>query len=89
LIFGNEDGDDDEDDDSDEEVTGGRSFFSETLGLGRPESPDPTKKLRAQLEESEKGEEGHKLDVNGDEEMLDDDSPTAELKPIASECSDH
>lgn len=87
LMFGDEESDNE--DDSDEEVTGGRSFFSETLGLGRPESPDPTKNLRAQLEEFEKGEEGHKLDVDGDEKMSDDDLPTAEPQPIASESSDH
>jgi protein phosphatase PTC2/3 len=53
LMFVNDDNDDDDDDL--EEDHGGRSFFSETLGLGRAESPDPTRNLKAQLTEYEKG----------------------------------
>jgi len=52
LMFVNVDNDDDDDDL--EEDNGGRSFFSETLGLGRAESPDPTRNLKAQLTEYEK-----------------------------------
>jgi protein phosphatase 2C family protein 2/3 len=50
LMFVN-DGNDDDDDDL-EEGNGGRSFFTETLGLGRAESP--TRNLKAQLTEYEK-----------------------------------
>ena len=46
--------DDDDDDDDLEEDNGGRSFFSETLGLGRAEALDSTRNLRAQLTEYEK-----------------------------------
>ena len=52
LMFVNDENDDDDDDL--EEDNGGRSFFSETLGLGRAESPDPTRHLKAQLTEYEK-----------------------------------
>ncbi|KAF4577146.1 Protein phosphatase 2C 2 [Pleurotus pulmonarius] len=44
--------DNDSDDDDDEEDTG-RSFFSETLGIGRSESPDPTRALKAGIDELE------------------------------------
>ena len=54
LMFVNDETEFDDDDDF-EEDNGGRSFFSETLGLGRAPSPDPTKKLKDQLTEYEKG----------------------------------
>ena len=54
LMFVNDEAEFDDDDDF-EEDNGGRSFFSETLGLGRAPSPDPTKKLKDQLTEYEKG----------------------------------
>lgn len=56
LMFGSEDSDEEDS----EEDTGGRSFFSETLGLGKPESPDPGKHLQAQLDEFEKDLESEK-----------------------------
>lgn len=52
LMFVTDENDDDDDDL--EEDNGGRSFFSETLGLGRAESPDLTRNLKAQLTEYEK-----------------------------------
>ncbi|KII90856.1 hypothetical protein PLICRDRAFT_39460 [Plicaturopsis crispa FD-325 SS-3] len=68
LMFGNDDSDDDSgeedldvDDDDGRGSSTARSFFSETLGLGRPESPDPTKSLKAKLDEFEK-------DINNDED---------------------
>lgn len=39
LMFANDESDDEDVIDSDEEATGGRSFFSETLGLGRTPAP--------------------------------------------------
>ncbi|KAG6878909.1 hypothetical protein C0992_006731 [Termitomyces sp. T32_za158] len=51
LMFTGDDSDEDEDG---EEASSGRSFFTETLGLGRAESPSPTSNLKAQLEEFEK-----------------------------------
>jgi protein phosphatase 2C family protein 2/3 len=75
LMFGSEDSDEE---DSEEEAAGGRSFFSETLGLGRPESPDPAKHLKAQLDEYEKDLESEKStsidDADGDSPMLDPSS---------------
>ena len=75
LMFGSEDS---EEEDSEEEAAGGRSFFSETLGLGRPESPDPAKHLKAQLDEYEKDLESEKStsieDADGDSPMLDPSS---------------
>lgn len=75
LMFGSEDS---EEEDSEEEAAGGRSFFSETLGLGRPESPDPAKHLKAQLDEYEKDLESEKStsidDTDGDSPMLDPSS---------------
>ncbi|KAG6918764.1 hypothetical protein DXG01_011955 [Tephrocybe rancida] len=58
-------GDDDSDDDDSGEEVSGRSFFTETLGLGRAESPDPTSRIKAQLEDYEK-------DIR-DEDGADDD----------------
>jgi len=54
LMFVNDEAEFDDDDDF-EEDNGGRSFFTETLGLGRAQSPDPTKKLKDQLTEYERG----------------------------------
>lgn len=75
LMFGS---DDSEEDDSEDEAAGERSFFSETLGLGRPESPDPAKHLKAQLDEYEKDLESDKStsieDADGDSPMLDPSS---------------
>lgn len=51
LMFVNDDNDFDDDDLED---NGGRSFFSETLGLGRAKSPDLTRNLKEQLTEYEK-----------------------------------
>ena len=52
LMFVNDENDFDDDDL--EEDNGGRSFFTETLGLGRAKSPDSTRNLKAQLTEYEK-----------------------------------
>lgn len=75
LMFGSEDS---EEEDSEEEAAGGRSFFSETLGLGRPESPDPAKNLKEQLVEYEKElESGKSEDADGDSPMLPPSSEKA------------
>ena len=54
LMFVNDDVDDDIDDVDLEEGNAGRSFFSETLGLGRAEPPGSASNLKAQLTEYEK-----------------------------------
>ncbi|GLB38422.1 putative serine/threonine phosphatases, family 2C, catalytic domain [Lyophyllum shimeji] len=59
-------GNDDSDDDDSEEEVSGRSFFTETLGLGRPESPDPTQRIKAQLDALEK-------DIREEDGTIDDD----------------
>jgi len=64
LMFGS---DDSEEEDSEEESAGGRSFFTETLGLGRAESPDPTKNLKAQLDEYEKDIQNEGTEVEEEE----------------------
>lgn len=66
LMFTNEDSDDD---DSGDEGQSGRSFFTESIGLGRSESPDPTKSLKAQLDEFEKGIQDEDVDKDGDTQM--------------------
>jgi protein phosphatase 2C family protein 2/3 len=53
LMFVDTDTDSDDDDDFDVESSG-RSYFSETLGFGRAQSPDPTIKLMHRLAEYEK-----------------------------------
>lgn len=68
LMFGTS-GDGDDDDSDEDDVSGSRSFFSESLGLGRPESPDPTKNLKAQLDEFEKDLRDEGTDVDGDSVM--------------------
>jgi len=80
LMFGSEDS---EEEDSEEEAAGGRSFFTETLGLGRSESPGPAKHLKAQLDEYEKDLESEKStnikDADGDSPMLDPSSEKGAL----------
>ncbi|KAJ3509423.1 hypothetical protein NLJ89_g5230 [Agrocybe chaxingu] len=86
LMFANDDSDED---DSEEEAISGRSFFTESLGLGRAESPDPTKSLKAQLDEYEKDIRDENLngDMDGDgdsrlkEEMLDGEAPAKSASP--------
>ncbi|KAJ2919197.1 hypothetical protein MD484_g1232, partial [Candolleomyces efflorescens] len=70
LMFANDDSDEEE---SEEELGSGRSFFTETLGLGapRPDSPDATDNLKAQLEEFEKNINSGDLDEDGDSQMGD------------------
>ncbi|KAF8957289.1 phosphatase 2C-like domain-containing protein [Flammula alnicola] len=82
LMFGNEDSDEE---DSEEEATGGRSFFSESLGLGRPESPDPTRNLKEKLAEFEE-------DIRNDKDVPklnlrreQGDSPMLEATPAPGE----
>jgi protein phosphatase 2C family protein 2/3 len=72
LMFVNEDNDDDDDDL--EEDNGGRSFFTETLGLGRAESPDLTRNLKAQLIEYEK--EIEHAGTDNDKEFTQDEKPS-------------
>jgi len=82
LMFGSND--DSEEDDSEDEPVGGRSFFTESLGLGRAESPDPAKNLKAQLDEYEKDIQKEnvdgEVDADGDAHMsgeeVTDKSPT-------------
>lgn len=73
LMFTGDDSDEDEDA---EETSSGRSFFTETLGLGRAESPSPTSNLKAQLEEFEKGQrdEDDDFDIKMDD-SIDIQSP--------------
>lgn len=66
LMFTNDDSDED---DSEDEGQSGRSFFTETIGLGRSDSPDPTKSLKAQLDEFEKGIQDEDTDQDGDTQM--------------------
>ncbi|KAG5648317.1 hypothetical protein DXG03_004889 [Asterophora parasitica] len=68
MFTGNDESDED---DSDEEVSG-RSFFSETLGLGRSESPDdPTKNIKAQLHDFEK--DVREEDGSDNDTLMNDD----------------
>jgi protein phosphatase PTC2/3 len=71
LMFGSDDSDDDSGDDAmdADDVESGRSFFKDSLGLGRPDSPDATKNLRAQLDEFERDGDGDAFmdDDSGDE----------------------
>lgn len=72
LMFGNDESDEEE---SEEEHGGsGRSFFTETLGLGAAarDTPDATENLKAQLEEFEKNINSE--DADGDSQMSDRDS---------------
>lgn len=74
LMFGN---DDSEEEESEEEVGSGRSFFTETLGLGAPgrvEEVDATENLKAQLAEFEKNINGDDVDEDGDANMSDSES---------------
>ena len=59
IMFGNDESD--EEDSAEEEVAGSRSYFSDTLGLA-----NPTKDLKEQLAEYEKGEEASHADVDAD-----------------------
>lgn len=70
LMFANDDSDE-EDESGDEHQNTGASFFTETLGLGRSDSPDLTKNLRAQLDEFEKDNdsESTEVDKDGDSKM--------------------
>jgi protein phosphatase 2C family protein 2/3 len=58
LMFATDDSDDDEDDEDEDDMIGGlgrgQSLFSDTLGIGRPRSPDVTLNLKAQLDDFEK-----------------------------------
>lgn len=69
-MFGNDDSDDDED--SNDEETSTRPLPSDTPGAEPPKSPDPTKHLKAKLDELEREirEEGDKGD-DGDSQMAD------------------
>jgi len=73
LMFSNNESD--EDDDLDEPGAD-QSDFNDTLGLG-PESPDPTKQLKAKLDEFE--ENIRKED--GDSQMVDAGSPGSHTSP--------
>ncbi|KAF9533253.1 phosphatase 2C-like domain-containing protein [Crepidotus variabilis] len=78
LMFGKEDSDE-EDESEDEAQNHGASFFTETLGLGRADSPDPAKNLRAQLDEYEKennDSETTEIDGDGDSKMNGSDEAT-------------
>ncbi|TFK40544.1 PP2C-domain-containing protein [Crucibulum laeve] len=69
LMFTQDDSDE-EDEAEDEGYNGsGRSFFSDTLGLGRPESPDPTKRLKEQLGDFEKDLKHDGMDDDDDSQM--------------------
>jgi len=81
LMFVNDDAEFDDDDDLLED-NGGRSFFSETLGLGRAPSPDPTKKLKDQLTEYERGildEHSKNLKDTGTDDDTEDQKQPSKL----------
>lgn len=71
IMFGKDDSG--EEDSGDEEPASTRSFFAQTLGLGRLDSPDPAKNLREQLAEFEKENEinPEDIDADGDAKMHD------------------
>jgi protein phosphatase 2C family protein 2/3 len=76
LMFATDDSDDEDSEDEmdgmmDDGVEEGRSFFSDTLGIGGPRSPDATSHLKAQLEDFEKEIRDDDLDGDGD---TDDDA---------------
>jgi protein phosphatase 2C family protein 2/3 len=76
LMFGDDSDEDDSDEDEMDGVEGGRSFFSDTLGIGGPRSPDATSSLKAQLDDFEKeirddDFDGDKHRSDGDEEKVD------------------
>ena len=78
LMFGTDDSDDEEDsgDEMMDDYHQGRSFFSDTLGIGGPRSPDATSNLKAQLADFEKEMRGGDGDAemypsDGDEEKMD------------------
>lgn len=79
LMFGTDDSDDDDDEDSGDEEIPSRSFFSDTLGLGRPQSPDPTKNLKAKLDEFEN--DIRKEDDDGDSQVVDAGDPKSDKEP--------
>jgi protein phosphatase 2C family protein 2/3 len=54
LMFANEDSDEEDSEDEMLDIEEGRSFFSDTLGIGGPSSPDATSNLKAQLADFEK-----------------------------------
>jgi protein phosphatase 2C family protein 2/3 len=90
LMFSQEDDDNDteeeEDDDDDAGPLGSRSFFTQSLGLGRPDSPDssdPAKNLKAQLFEYEQDleNESHHTAGHADPDSdLDGDSTMGNVK---------
>ncbi|KAI4521668.1 PP2C-domain-containing protein [Schizophyllum commune Tattone D] len=67
LMFGSDDSE--EDDDSDEELRSSRSFFTDQLGIGRGDSPDPTESLKAKLDAFEQADD--ETDDDGDSHMVD------------------
>lgn len=83
MMFANEDSEEEE---SEEEPAGTRSFFSQTLGLERPESPDPTKNLKAQLDEYERDIQADGLDAPSDDDapMQDVESTDKDDSPVKS-----
>jgi len=70
LMFANDDSDDEE---SEEESGSGRSFFSETLGLGAPSQQDSTANLKQQVDDFEKTINGN-VDEDGDSQMAEETS---------------
>jgi protein phosphatase 2C family protein 2/3 len=64
LIFGEDSDEEDSDEDEMDGIEEGRSYFSDTLGIGGPRSPDATSNLKAQLDDFEK--EIRDDDVDGD-----------------------
>ena len=73
LMFANNDTDEDDSD----EAGADQSDFSNTLGLG-PESPDPTERLKAKLDEFEKD---IRKDDDGDSQMVDADNSGSHIEP--------
>lgn len=84
LMFGSDDSDEDSGEDAmdADDLESGRSFFKDSLGLGRPDSPDATKILRAQLDEFEKeDEDGDALMGDQLETSIDGDTDKPEEPP--------
>ncbi|KAF9568788.1 PP2C-domain-containing protein [Agrocybe pediades] len=83
LMFGNDDSEEEDSEEEEESLGKAGSFFSETLGLGRSESPDPTKNLKAQLDEYEKDIQNEviDMDVDADEKPASGSSTTPTKLP--------
>lgn len=80
LMFAKDESDDE--DSGDEVVAEDFGVLDDTLGLGRPESPDLTKHLKAKLDQYEKDiREGNDSNNDGDSQMVDAGASNPDGKP--------